>query len=212
MGDSDEIIHMKIDGKWLRLTSDIITSHPGGPVIRQYANADATHMFGGFHEGSSQAFKQLEVLKKTRVVTDKDLIARLEANLAIRDDEKDINVSTYDVSVEEEKRMVQNFEKLRQKIIDYGLMDSQPFYYVFKTSTTLGLLFLAFYLQYIEYVYTSAIVLGLAWQQFGWLTHEYCHHQPSKNRRMNNIFSLIFGNVAQGYSIDWWKDKVEFCL
>lgn len=54
---------------------------------------------------------------------------------------------------------------------------------------------------------TSAIVLALCWQQFGWLTHDFCHQQPSKNRHNNDFLSLIFGNIVQGFSRDWWKEK-----
>ncbi|EJW78542.1 hypothetical protein WUBG_10548, partial [Wuchereria bancrofti] len=42
---------------------------------------------------------------------------------------------------------------------------------------------------------------------FGWLTHDFCHQQPSKNRQNNDFFSLIFGNIVQGFSRDWWKEK-----
>lgn len=54
---------------------------------------------------------------------------------------------------------------------------------------------------------TSAIILALCWQQFGWLTHDFCHQQPSKNRCNNDFISLIFGNIIQGFSRDWWKEK-----
>ena len=47
------------------------------------------------------------------------------------------------------------------------------------------------------------------------LCHEFCHHQPSKNRRFNDALSLLLGNVCQGFSRDWWKDKAilaYFCV
>lgn len=80
---------------------------------------------------------------------------------------------------------------------------------------------------------TSALVLGLAWQQLGWIAHEYCHQQPFANRyaisigsvielqneidllsfncrETNDTIALILANFAQGLSRDWWKDKVRF--
>ena len=69
------------------------------------------------------------------------------------------------------------------------------------------LIAIVFMLQYYGYFLTSALCLALCWQQLGWMTHEFCHHQPSKNRRINNYFALFFGNIAQGFSRDWWKDK-----
>ncbi|PIO73921.1 hypothetical protein TELCIR_04088 [Teladorsagia circumcincta] len=57
-------IAVLIDDKWLHISEDTILNHPGGAVIRQYANADATQIFQAFHEGSNKAFKQLEVSQK----------------------------------------------------------------------------------------------------------------------------------------------------
>ncbi|CAJ0601473.1 unnamed protein product [Cylicocyclus nassatus] len=196
-------LRMKIDGKWLHINEETIQNHPGGAVIRQYASADATHMFHAFHEGSRKAYKQLEVLKKNAWDPSEDL----EESLKLRLDKADVNISTYDISIEEEKKIVESFERLRQRVIDWGLMEAQPWYYVMKSATTLGFMLLAFYLQYCGWYFTSAISLAISWQQFGWLTHEFCHHQPTKNRKLNDMISLVFGNLAQGFSADWWKDK-----
>ncbi|KAK6042504.1 stearoyl-CoA 9-desaturase [Cooperia oncophora] len=122
-------------------------------------------------------------------------------------DKADVNVSTYDISIEEEAQIVRNFEKLRQRVYDWGLMEAQPWYYVGKSITTLGFMFFAFYLQYCQWYFTSALSLAVSWQQFGWLTHECAHHQLSKNRKFNNLIAVVFGNLAQGFSADWWKDK-----
>jgi len=53
----------------------------------------------------------------------------------------------------------------------------------------------------------AAILIGICWQQSGWLAHDYCHHQVFSNRRFNNIFGYFFGNVVQGMSVLWWKDR-----
>lgn len=194
---------MKVDGKWLHISDELIHKHPGGAVITQYANAEATHIFHAFHEGSSKAYKQLEGLKKGAWDKSEDL----EAELKKRTDRADVNISTYDITVEQEMKMAQSFEKLRQKLHDDGLMEAKISYYVGKSITTLGIMLLAFYFQYRGWYLTSALTMALAWQQFGWLTHEFCHHQPSKNRKLNDFFGVFFGNVCQGFSRDWWKDK-----
>ncbi|CAI5449812.1 unnamed protein product [Caenorhabditis angaria] len=196
-------IRMKVDGKWLHLSDEVVKKHPGGAVIEQYTNADATHIFHAFHEGSSIAFKQLEFLKKNSWDPSEDL----EDELKKRTDKSDVNISTYDISVEEEKKMVASFEKLRKKLTDDGLMEANERYFVFKSISTLSIMFFAFCLQYLGWYLTSACFLALAWQQFGWLTHEFCHQQPTKNRQLNDIISLFFGNFLQGFSRDWWKDK-----
>ncbi|EFP04810.1 CRE-FAT-3 protein [Caenorhabditis remanei] len=195
-------LHMKLDQRWLYLSEEFLKKHPGGAVIEQYRNADATHIFHAFHEGSSQAYKQLDLLKK-HSETNEELDKLIESRV----DKTDINVSTYDISIEQEKKMVESFEKLRQRLHDDGLMEANESYFVFKSVTTLSIMFFAFYLQYLGFYITSACVLALAWQQFGWLTHEFCHQQPTKNRPLNDTISLFFGNFLQGFSRDWWKDK-----
>ncbi|CAD6194233.1 unnamed protein product [Caenorhabditis auriculariae] len=196
-------IRMKVDGKWLHISEELIHKHPGGAVIKQYASADATHIFHAFHEGSSSAYKQLDVLKKGAWDPSEDL----EEQLRLRHDKADVNISAYDITVNEEKRIVESFERLRQRVTKEGLMEANETYFFFKSLTTLGFMFLAFYLQYLGWYMTSAVSLAVSWQQFGWLTHEFCHHQPTKNRRLNDFFGVVFGNLAQGFSRDWWKDK-----
>ncbi|VDM62714.1 unnamed protein product [Angiostrongylus costaricensis] len=168
-----------------------------------FRNADATHIFHAFHEGSRKAYKHLEALKKNAWDPSEDF----EEALKIRLDKADVNIAAYDISVEEEKKVVESFERLRRRVYEWGLMDSRPWYYVMKSLTTSSFMFIAFYLQYCEWYLTSAICLAVAWQQFGWLTHDCAHHQPTRNRKLNNMLSIVFGNLVQGFSSDWWKDK-----
>jgi len=69
----------------------------------------------------------------------------------------------------------------------------------------------------------SALMLGLFWQQCGWLSHDYIHHQVFEgwggegretgmywggmDRRLGDLFGWWVGNVCQGFSVDWWKNK-----
>uniref|UniRef100_A0A0N4ZHN9 FA_desaturase domain-containing protein n=1 Tax=Parastrongyloides trichosuri TaxID=131310 RepID=A0A0N4ZHN9_PARTI len=197
-------IKIKVDDKWLDISEDVIKNHPGGAVISQYSDANATHIFHAFHEGSNVAYKQLNLLKKN-----KEIIIKEDPILA-KDDQKDcsdINVSTYDLTIEEEKKMVLNFEKLRAQVIENGLLDDDQAFYIRKTIDTLTIMSISFVLQYYGWYLFSALALALAFQQLGWLTHEYCHHQPGKNRKFNNFMALFLGNFCQGFSRDWWKDK-----
>ncbi|KAK0420684.1 hypothetical protein QR680_014825 [Steinernema hermaphroditum] len=196
-------LKIKINGKWLLLSDEFVHSHPGGPVITEYSNADATHAFHAFHEGSKKAYKQLDTLEKRNVIDypgeDPTEVYRVNA--------KDVNVASYDITVEEEKKMVANFEKLRQRLHDEGYLEIRPDFFARKTIETLSIMLFSFYLQYAGWYLTSACFLALAFQQLGWLTHEYCHHQPLKNRKLNDSLSLFLGNVCQGFSRDWWKNK-----
>lgn len=99
------------------------------------------------------------------------------------------------------------YQELEQRLKAAGLLDRSPFFYTYKTATTVGLLVLSFILLVNNHWLLSAIALGLFWQQAGWLSHEYCHHCVFTNRKLNNAFGYVMGNLLQGYSISWWKDR-----
>uniref|UniRef100_A0A7E5A188 FA_desaturase domain-containing protein n=1 Tax=Panagrellus redivivus TaxID=6233 RepID=A0A7E5A188_PANRE len=199
-----ENVRLKVNGKWLDLGQEFVINHPGGSVLTQYQNADATHIFHAFHEGSAMAYKQLSLLEKTKAV---EVDSENDPTLQYSVNPKETNVYSYDITIEKEKNIVLSFEKLRQRVHSEGLMDIRPYYFAKKCTEVIGLMFFGFYLQYLGHYLTSALFVALSWQQLGWLTHEFCHHQPFKNRKANDAMSLFFGNFAQGFSRDWWKDK-----
>jgi fatty acid desaturase len=53
----------------------------------------------------------------------------------------------------------------------------------------------------------SAFFLALFWQQCGWLSHDFLHHQVFQDRKWNNVMGYFLGNVCQGFSVSWWKAK-----
>jgi len=77
----------------------------------------------------------------------------------------------------------------------------------YKTLTTWVFIVFAIFAQYHQWYLASALLTGIFWQQLGWLAHEYSHHQIFNSRKLNNFFGWFCGNVLQGYSVDWWKDR-----
>jgi len=71
----------------------------------------------------------------------------------------------------------------------------------------MGLGFLGIYLTYCGHWLIGAILLGLSYQQQGWLAHDYSHQQVFQNRRLNNFMSYLIGSVYSGYSVNWWKER-----
>ena len=53
----------------------------------------------------------------------------------------------------------------------------------------------------------SALIMGLFWQQCGWLAHDFLHHQVFKQRKYGDLGGIFWGNLMQGYSMQWWKNK-----
>jgi fatty acid desaturase len=52
----------------------------------------------------------------------------------------------------------------------------------------------------------GALILGVFWQQGGWLAHDFAHHQVFRNRSLNDLTTLICCSYL-GFSMDWWKTK-----
>lgn len=50
-------------------------------------------------------------------------------------------------------------------------------------------------------------LLALFWQQCGWLAHDLGHHQVFTTRIFNDYGILVIGNLYQGFSCEWWKNK-----
>ncbi|KAK6010841.1 stearoyl-CoA 9-desaturase [Ostertagia ostertagi] len=49
--------------------------------------------------------------------------------------------------------------------------------------------------------------MGLAWQQLGWLIHEFAHNQLFKDHWHNDLASYVVGNLLQGFSSGGWKEQ-----
>ena len=119
--------------KWLALSKEFVTKHPGGSVINQYKNAEATHIFHAFHEGSQSAYKQLNLLEKNSNTTEyMPLMNNSRGGRSLS--ESDPTPDLYDMSIEQEMKIVRNFEELRQRVHREGLMDPIPLFYVQKVA------------------------------------------------------------------------------
>jgi len=166
-----------IDGIKYDLTK-WVPFHPGGDyVLRKYNGLDATDAFAAFH--SEEARKKLLMMKSE----------------PLSEAEKKANKKDAD------------FDELKALIEKAGLLDRSPFFYTYKTLETLSFFVVGVILLIYGYWLPSAISMGIFWQQAGWLSHEYCHHCVFTNRKYNNRFGLFMGNLLQGYSITWWKDR-----
>jgi len=110
------------------------------------------------------------------------------------------HIGTYTKTTNQER-------EFRKKLIADGWFKSSKLWYVYKTTETLGLSILGMVLAAYGYWFIGAILLGLGYQQQGWLSHDYCHQQVFKNRRINNFFAYCCGSVGSGYSVNWWKER-----
>jgi acyl-lipid Delta6-acetylenase / acyl-lipid (9-3)-desaturase len=159
--------------------------HPGGAVIFTHAGDDMTDIFAAFHApGSSAVMKQFYI---------GDLI----------DSPKD----------ESQVAFEKGYRDLRSQLIKMGMFKSNPYFYAYKCISNqclwaISIAMVYYFPQSVIMHAMSAILMGLFFQQCGWLAHDYLHHQVCKgNRRYGDYYGIYWGNFMQGYSVQWWKNK-----
>lgn len=159
-----------------------VDEHPGGPIILTYAGFDATDVFAAFHEPAS--YKLL----------DKYLVGEL----CLEDKGK---ISDF----------VSEIRRLKVLFKDKGYFESSKLYYMFKILSNLSILAASVYFgtQFTSpwLVCLGGLLMALFWQQSGWLAHDFLHHQVFTYRPINNLIGYMVGNLWQGFSVDWWKNK-----
>jgi len=183
--------HVTNDDAWIVHSGKVYDvsdwyEHPGGAVIFTHAGDDMTDIFAAFHAQGSHS-----MLKKFYIG---DLIPE---------------------SVDHKDQKQLDFEKgyreLRTKLIMMGFFKSSKLYYLYKCSFNLGMwataVAMVYYSDNVFVHIGAALLLGLFWQQCGWLAHDFLHHQVFKNRKYGDMAGLIIGNLWQGFSVQWWKNK-----
>eukprot|EP00456_Euglypha_rotunda_P078160 TRINITY_DN745_c0_g1_i2.p1 TRINITY_DN745_c0_g1~~TRINITY_DN745_c0_g1_i2.p1 ORF type:complete len:358 (-),score=44.79 TRINITY_DN745_c0_g1_i2:23-1096(-) len=174
---------LTIDGKTYDLTK-WADHHPGGALIRQYNGLDATHVFYTFH--SEDAVKKLATFKPMKNPPAKSV------------------PSTKDMR---SQQILDDFDAFKKDLEAKGYFETSLLWYAYKALSTLALAGIGLAFRYYQWYLMSAIFFGLFWQQLGWLGHEFAHHQVFVNRTWNKIMVLFFGNICQGFSSHWWKDR-----
>jgi fatty acid desaturase len=160
--------------------------HPGGAVIFTHAGDDMTDIFAAFHAQGSQA-----MIKKFYIG---DLIPESMTHKNER-------------QFEFEKA----YRDLRAKLVMMGMFKSNQWYYAYKCTFNMFMWATALAMVYFSdnmFVHlASSLLLGLFFQQCGWLAHDFLHHQVFKYRKYGDLAGVFWGNLMQGYSMQWWKNK-----
>ncbi|KAI8063828.1 delta-6 fatty acid desaturase [Gongronella butleri] len=175
-----------IDGKIYDVT-DFHHEHPGGAkVLLTQVGKDASDVFRAMHPES--AFETL-------------------ANYYVGD------VGAAQAIGNEKHAFEAEMRALRRSLEDRGYFHANPLYYVGKVACTLLLLVPSCTLVYYYgqtstvAVVAAALIMGLFWQQCGWLAHDFGHHQVFEDRFWNDVLLVFLGDLCQGFSLSWWKNK-----
>ncbi|KAI9985643.1 hypothetical protein PInf_005035 [Phytophthora infestans] len=96
------------------------------------------------------------------------------------------------------------YRRLRIKIKGMGLYDASMVFYAWKILSTFGLWMasaaICWHFDSWPMYMLAACVMGLFWQQSGWLAHDVLHHQVWDNHMIGNVMA----------SLSWWKNKHNF--
>ncbi|KAI6215953.1 hypothetical protein M3Y94_00445600 [Aphelenchoides besseyi] len=201
--DEHEDFYVKIGDRWLLIDEKFLRWHPGGNALIAYKNKDATTAFHTFHVGSKEAYRTLQERYKKQP----NVEPKFDHKDPTWSEMYDVNMGKWEMSEEKAKQVADDFDKLRIRVRTIGLLNGSHTFFARKFMESLLLIGIALLLQYHTYYIASALVMGLAWQQLGWMIHEYCHHQHFKNHNFNDFMSLIVGNLLQGFSSGGWKNQ-----
>ena len=114
-----------------------------------------------------------------------------------------------DKETENSAKFATEMRDLRDKLRKEGYFHSSKLFYAYKVLSTLGLCAAGLALLYAYgrtstlAVVASAFIIGIFWQQCGWLAHDFGHHQCFEDRSMNDVLVIFLGNFCQGFSLSW---------
>ncbi|KAJ3173517.1 hypothetical protein HDU88_002603 [Geranomyces variabilis] len=181
---SSDPVYTVINEKVYDLSGDFFSWHPGGGVAFSQLGKDATGAFDVFHPPETK-----EILANFYV-----------GDLKESDRGRDNGSFAKDV------------QELRTIIDKSGWYESSKLWYARTVAQTFalwgaGIYLLAYHGDSLFAVLASGALIALFWQQCGWLSHDSCHNQIFTSRLYNDAFGYVVGNMAQGFSISWWKHK-----
>ncbi|MEX0782806.1 MAG: acyl-CoA desaturase [Dehalococcoidia bacterium] len=104
-----------------------------------------------------------------------------------------------------------DYVRLKRLVKAEGLLESQTWYYVFKTvvalTTLAAAIAMAVTVSHPLLIIVAAAFMGFASTQIALLGHDVGHRQAYRGRRTNTIGRYFFGNVLLGISHSWWNTK-----
>lgn len=172
---------VRIDGELYDVRS-WAHKHPGGAVLERYFGRDATGAFAAFH--GKVARKMLKAFR-----------AR--------------NAPAFTPEAGWSEDVERDFEALRARAVADGLFVARPLWFYAHAAFLVGLVASAAALLVLAPAFwpIAALAVALAWQQGGWLAHDFLHNSVHEGLATSEIVGSLLGGVILGFSGDWWKRK-----
>jgi fatty acid desaturase len=104
-----------------------------------------------------------------------------------------------------------DYAALSRQVRQSGLLDRRPRYYAWKIALTTA----AFAAGWAAFAVigdswwqlADGVFLAAVFAQIGFLGHDAGHSQVFRTRRANTVLGVACGNLATGFSYDWWAGK-----
>ena len=104
-----------------------------------------------------------------------------------------------------------SYRALRDRIISAGLLEKQPFYYLFTGVAIASTLLLGFYFLITLHnpllQFLNLFLLAFAMVQCGLWGHDLAHHQIFKSPRWHALVGILWWNLLVGVSFGYWNYK-----
>ena len=171
-----------IDGKIYDIT-DFIKIHPGGSVIKYYANSDATAAFNEFHYRSTYARNILKTLP----------VIKTEGS----------------IQYPKNKQLLKDFYILKNKLIICGYFKPSIRHVIYRILEITSLFFVASLLFYFRILNTSiaCLIFGIAEGRSGWFMHEAGHYSLTGIIKTDRKIQTVFYGLGCGMSASYWRNQ-----
>ena len=175
-----EQLRLVIEGKEYEVPESWAKTHPGGSVIYQFHDRDASDVFHSFHPSST-----MQRLSKWKSIPKESLVVPAET-----------------VAFRELRDWAEKEGYFKASAL-YYIFQFLQIVGIFAAAFALSI-------QYpgnacVQML--SGLLIGVAMSQSGWYSHDILHHQVTHNRKLNSFLGCITGGLFQGFSPQWWKDK-----
>ena len=99
------------------------------------------------------------------------------------------------------------FRALHQRVHDEGYYECKFSNYATELGRYLALFGLFLTLLHYEWYISSAVALGIFWQQIMFTAHDAGHCGITHNYVIDSLIGIFIGNFVCGLSIGWWKSS-----
>lgn len=171
------LLHTRIGDAVYDLTQ-FQTRHPGGNVISQYHNVDATDAYEAFHGDSEWARKTLKTLPK------------LEPKLL-----DGSGTSGTTAVVPNPENMSAFHEDLKRR---YYRRPQDRAFFALWAAGTLGLIAFSLWLCAVGWVVLGGLFVGVAWAHCGFLQHHAGHVAVTGRRSLDFLIQTFFEGLIKG--------------